>query len=126
MSAGNGTRSIEELTVGEAIALIAAWLRQHAPPPCVGRSSRPAAVVHRKEAAVVLLHISEGTYRKREQDLDTAALYRTFRVPGESKPLVLTARITEYLADPEAYCQRYDVPLPGRARRQRKNPRTGR
>ena len=125
MSTGNGTRPIEELTVGEAIALIAAWLRQHAPPPATAIFENPA-VVHRKEAAVVLLHISEGTYRKREQDLDTAALYRTFRVPGESKPLVLTARIREYLDGPEAYCQRYDVPLPGRARRPRKNPRMGR
>ena len=126
MSAGNGTRPIVELTVGEAIALIAAWLRQHAPPQPLAPSETLPAVLHREEAAPLLLHISEGTYRKREQDLDTAALYRTFRVPGESKPLVLTARIREYLDGPEAYCQRYDVPLPGRARRQRKNPRTGR
>ena len=125
MSADNGTRPIVELTVGEAIALIAAWLRQHAPPPHLAPDETLPAVMHRGEAAP-LLRISEGTYRKREQDLDTAALYRTFRVPGESKPLVLTARIREYLDGPEAYCQRYDVPLPGRARRQRKNPRTGR
>ena len=82
MSAGNGTRPIEELTVGEAIALIAAWLRQHAPPRPMSADLQPI-IMHRKDVARELFHISEGTYRKREQALETAELYRSFRVPGE-------------------------------------------
>ena len=82
-------------------------------------------IMHRKDVATELFHISEGTYRKREQAPETAEL-AAFRVPGESKPLVLRLRVKEYLAGPEALCQRGGFPLPGRAGRQRKNPRMGR